>query len=610
MAAQTFLKLLPLVLNTTYPEVKLITKLNNFFDFDHNVFLLETSTNINRFVGIQNVEESTTPRSVCVFNTTIGSEITGMETRQEISSKNTFMIVALKSSEFEINLKFLTRIKAIQALHFGLKIGVFLSDSASSEDIRKIFEWSWKNRIINIFIVTYAGSERLNLFSFNPFGTFNVINVTSDETYDNYFLRQDTNFQQYPLRLGATFRWASDQKFWFAIFQVWNSSFLEIENNFTSMSEFYDDGIDLIPKYFIRSKGLIMANAMYPFEIVPIVIAVPEALPYSEFSAYLRTITSDQLFSFAFFSIAAVMLLLFIFRYIKYKFFLFFQSVADVVNLLMNDNSSIQYQRLTCIEVFIIVPLTFVGFVVVNGILSNLQSHLTRPIIQPQINTIEEIYRLPYPMITWLDDWKGDLIDSLNEISKHNDWSDKIETVEWYQFEQNAEKFNRSITLFIDLNYANMLLRVQKQLQIKGFYILRKEIFKYFASYIANTEFPFIERLNEIVLWIQSAGLFNLWKRQHFRIVENRALENYVRSQDSDSGTFPLPKLIIYGWIASSFVFFVEIIYSHFKVSVNKTILNIVASFQRFYMRCMRGIVHRDVDQHVSTFDSGQSYVF
>lgn len=125
------------------------------------------------------------------------------------------------------------------------------------------------------------------------------------------------------------------------------------------------------------------------------VIVVPEALPYPEFLSYLLLITSKNVFGYCSVTIVAIMILLSIFRYIKEKKIWFFQSVVDVISLLMNDNGTIKYHKLSPSERFMIVPLTFVGFVIAHGIFSNLQSYLTRPIHQPQINTID-VYRSPY----------------------------------------------------------------------------------------------------------------------------------------------------------------------------------------------------------------------
>lgn len=67
--------------------------------------------------------------------------------------------------------------------------------------------------------------------------------------------------------------------------------------------------------------------------------------------------------------------------------FSFFETVADVINLLMNDNEYIRYQQLSAIELWIVVPLIFVGLIFVNGILSA---------VRPQIDTMDDLYASPF----------------------------------------------------------------------------------------------------------------------------------------------------------------------------------------------------------------------
>lgn len=139
------------------------------------------------------------------------------------------------------------------------------------------------------------------------------------------------------------------------------------------MSEYMENEVFMFPTLFIQNDPRNLN--MYHMHIRPVVIVVPEALPYSEFSAYLKTITSDIFFTYFLILIASVIVMLSVFRYKKHNKSVFFQSVTDVVNLLMNDNGYIEYGLLSRYEAFLIVPLTFIGLIFVNGIWSNLQSY-------------------------------------------------------------------------------------------------------------------------------------------------------------------------------------------------------------------------------------------
>lgn len=47
-------------------------------------------------------------------------------------------------------------------------------------------------------------------------------------------------------------------------------------------------------------------------------------------------------------------------------------------------------------------------------------------------------------------------------------------------------------------------------MDIKGYHISQLLISKYILSYGVNDEFPFVDRLNENIHWIRSAGLYDV----------------------------------------------------------------------------------------------------
>lgn len=72
MGIEKILNLLPMFL-VDYPEVRLVNKLNNSFNFDHNVLLLDQSSDRTIFINSGNL-----PRSLYVFN--VNSTVEGLET--------------------------------------------------------------------------------------------------------------------------------------------------------------------------------------------------------------------------------------------------------------------------------------------------------------------------------------------------------------------------------------------------------------------------------------------------------------------------------------------------------------------------------------------------
>lgn len=565
---------LPIIICGEYQEQQLISELNKFFNFDHNILFLDTTVDINRFIYTK-VRRKFTPTSLYTFEIVDGN-ITGMVNLTKINSKNTFLIVSPNGSNYERNLNLLTKIKKIQRLQLKMKIGLFFQEIVSSEDLRKIFEWSWKHRIINIFAATYVDSEAdqrtisdglLNIFTFNPFGTLTVVNFTGSKTYASLFLRQNCNFHQHPLRVIRR-RW---DYFWPTVFRVMNASYTEVSYNATTFSDVFENQFDVV------SGVTISIDLRNPIAIVKyntLVIVVPEALPYDEFAAYLHAILKDSFFGYSVTIIVGVMLILIVVRYITQKRILLLQSGGDVLNLLMNDNASIKYQQLHRSELFLIVPLTFVGLVIVNGILSNLQSYLTRPILQPQVHTVEDIYNSLSTIVAQSEYQKSMVADTLTNLFKRDDWEDKIR-IDGDVINQ-AETYNRSLTFLALTETANQLLRVQKQLGIKGYHITDTYIRQYFNTYIVHDAFPFTERLNELIHWLQSAGLFNEWSRRESRANDKKFLQlkrEQLNISNDDKRTdavdkienVPIPMFVVYGWIASIIVLVMEIIWKNFN---------------------------------------------
>lgn len=291
---------------------------------------------------------------------------------------------------------------------------------------------------------------------------------------------------------------------------------------------------------------------------------VPEALPYPQFSSYLQTITSDSFFGYSLIIIVGVILLLTYFRYRKQKKILFYKSVIDVVSLLLNDNSGIKYGRLSITEVFSIVPLTFAGLIFVNGILSTLQSYVTRPIMQPQIDTLEDIYWCPYPIYTALKDEAIYVADILSNLSNTGDWSNKIRVVESEEFLRQIGTFDKSKSFLLGRSFVNSVIRTQKKLNIKGYHIPRFYVYKFIGSYSVHNAFPFYERINEILHRIQSAGLYAHWIRDDEKRHANFLLQTYKPSkinENIDFVRFQLPMPIIYGWCLSIVIFVFESIW-------------------------------------------------
>lgn len=570
----------------TFNELKLIMELNNFFNFDHNIFLLHSSVDINRFINGTRSSEYTTPQSLYVFESADEDNDYGIK-MNEITSKNTFIIVVPASASFEINLNLLIRLKEIQVLQVNMKIGIFFLHIVSREDLQKLFEWSWKQRIVNIFAVTHShpkvvqGLNRdfsLNIFTFNPFETFDVIDVTESESYDNFFLSQDSNFRNFSFRLNFTFFEDLDENVMLGLFSVLNASFVVQNgdvNESISETQINVNEIFIVPRPSVASDG--DRHNLYPMERESMVIIVPQALPYSQFGAYLQAIATHSLLCYSFTSIAVIIMFLSLFRYKRRRKILFFQSAADVANLLLNDNGYVKYQQLFDIEILIIVPLTFAGLIIVNGTLSALQSYLTRPINQPQIDTIEDLYQSSFCIYTWGEYWEVQVTDVLTNHMEHGNWTDRVRLMDVESLFNEVEMYNRSMAFLRDQESMMIPLKIQKQLKIRGYHISHIRVSTELFSYAVNYDFPFVERVNTILHRMFDSGLFHLYQRKNYATYEHSILKKnleLLKNRDEiDIERFPIPIFIVYGWVAGLIVMFIEILFkkfTHLQILLNK----------------------------------------
>lgn len=91
-----------------------------------------------------------------------------------------------------------------------------------------------------------------------------------------------------------------------------NESHVVVPGEYLTSLKLSESRIDILPQLYRMDYAT--SYDVYPIETENYVIIIPEALPYSEFSAYLRTVISDPFFGYSSIAIVVVMLLLIIFR--------------------------------------------------------------------------------------------------------------------------------------------------------------------------------------------------------------------------------------------------------------------------------------------------------
>lgn len=230
-----------LIISRQYQEAEILRQLNDFFKFDHNIFLLDSSVEVDNFIPFYTeLQSEYTPQSIYFFKSVDDNSLS-LETVNKIKSKNTFLIVVPDNSSIKNNLKLMTLVKEIRQLKINMKIGVFFSHSVLTDNLHELFELCWKNGIVNIFAALYSENitessfkSLLNIFTYNPFGSFKVVNVTG-KSFDHFFLNKNPNFQQHTIRTAILENtWTkhsndslhyelANEKLWQSVFRVLNA---------------------------------------------------------------------------------------------------------------------------------------------------------------------------------------------------------------------------------------------------------------------------------------------------------------------------------------------------------------------------------------------------
>lgn len=564
--------------------VQLIDGLNTFFQFDHNIFFMDSTNNHDRWI------RSTLSSSKCralndyppqtsySFEDFLDTDnTTDPMALNATISKNQLLIVVVERLKFKNDSMLPALIKHIHKLNINVKVGVFFTSNLTTLDIvEQWFRWSWSSGIVNIFgafhFKAVDGETTFNVFKYSPFSSFHLINVTLSECCRDYFSNKIPNYRQHPLKLEVVREFPVsffEDIFWNTVLDVFNASasmlYVSYKDSFSrgklvadvSQQQDYIDGYS--------------QQLLYPHAQSMLVMIVPHAQPYSTLMAYLRNGIWSRFIVLACIVIASSSVVLMVSGYLKQKKIFLFQCIADVVNLLLNDNAAINYRSLDRSNAFVIVPLTFTGLIVMNGVASLFRSHLTSPIYQDQINTLEGLYKSSLPILTDEIEWKDKLVGLLEHMTNYGNWSNRVVGRDSIDLINEMETFNNSIAFFADNYEASVFLEAQIWLGVKIYHVLSETfLVKYLISYLAATEFPFREALNDIVHQLSAAGLIDRWiAEQDERQTEKLWKLNLSRQIWNETNDFSVLTLVWCGWITSVAVFICEIIWHRVKTFRN-----------------------------------------
>lgn len=550
----------------------LIKQLNDFYQFDHHIFLMDSATNLNRWFSMLTTD-TFTPQTVYTF------PAIHHKPQNVTAGKNTFLVVVTEDLTSEKRSQVFDQIQAISNLDKNVRIGVFLArDITSLSRVKKLLRWSWNAGIVNIFCAFNFGladsDPTFNVFKYDPFGAFDLVNLTGSEYLVEYFPDKRPNYREHPIRFQVVddlSDYFTHVQFWETVCRAFNASMLKMYIPYEQYRAGERDVVDIYHhEQIVYDTKLVQ---MYPYRQEFLVLTVPHAHRYSDVAMYLQSGTWTMLFVIAFIVIVTSSLLLIVSSYIQRRKIVTLQCVADVVNLLVNDNAGIRYQNLHRADIFIVVPLTFAGLIVMNGIVSLFQSFITSPIYEPQINTLEALYKSSVPIVELDPVWANEFVAILTGITKYNNWRDKMYLT---TFINNVNTSNRAYPITAKFQFkgdAQAFLEVQKRLSLEWYHMISDTFLaRYLFAFKTSPEYPFIDHINGILHALNSGGISSKWEKYaEERYVEKLYKEDYdlqfYHDNESDVRKFAVPTVVWIGWIASTIVFISEIIWNRVTLS-------------------------------------------
>lgn len=539
-------------------SLHLINGLSDFYNFDHHIYLIDSSADLNLWFPSSSQLNGIIPRTVYTVD-----KLSERIVHMAIPAKNAFLVVVVGDLTSP---QLLLHIKTIRGHHINVRNGIFLTKNITSlTSVEKLLRKSCMDDIVNIFVAFHlsVGKDKpssFNVFKYDPFRAIGLINVTRSESFRDYFSDSTPNYQKQPLRfteflkIGVRF---FDKHFWETVVSVFNASMSLAR---ISVGRPIEGDILIHEQKYIH-------GSTYPHQQAMLVMIVPHAQPYSDFIEYVRRGNWMLLFVYAVIVIVSSLLLLIASGYLHKQKILLRQCVIDILNILMNDNATIRYGNLHRADVCVIVPLTFTGLIVTNGILSVFESYITVPIYQPQINSLNDLYASSVPILASEVHHKSKVVKWLEVLSKRDGWTDKVYEMSLKKQSKEVKSFNNSIAFFASDLEAGSFLEVQRRLNLKAYHLLSGNFFdNSLSSYLIRPDFPYIEAINDIIHRLNGAGLIGKWTMERnakmVKMLMKRNRNRHIKIGD-ESGTdeFTVPTAVWCGWIASVVAFIFEIIW-------------------------------------------------
>lgn len=541
---------------------QLISSLNKFYHFDLNIYL-KSNVDLLRREGINN---DTVLRTII----TCDNDKTAKFTK---CGNNIFLIATMNSTEIERNLV-LNVVKKLFQANIEIKIGIFYDKQVTPSflEISKLFQWCWSFLILNVFVTYYTEMNTLHSLTFNPFGSFSVINLT-DLNPDKYFTSKTGNLQGHQIRTylineyqtafltkNNTSLAGPHGNLYSFILEKMNATLhvplLKIEPYDTQKVKklFENKSFDIFPQAIIvvSSHSFLTTIGMENLNVL-----VPQSKPYTIINALILSILNKCAFLVLSSIILFIVLSLIFIRFVQSGKFLVLKSFTQTSVLLITGNIHLNSRKLTKSEILILVPWTFAGVVITTFIFSVLYNHLTVTTYEPEVNTFQDIEQYGCNIHA---PGQG-IADKVREIIGENLFH-KISIVNSEEIMHNIAIYNTSNCYLLTDSRIQAVLERQKRLNIKGFHLPKQYASKVPCSFLIRPDLPYVDKMNYIILRSFDSGLFLKWKSDlYYELVEIDYFPKTFVSNVEVTNYYVLSYILVLGWCFSVICFIFEILY-------------------------------------------------
>lgn len=481
-----------------------------------------------------------------------------------------------------------TATKELSYWNVKVKIGIIIVTNTSHmmayderlKFVKKIFDWSWSNRIVHLFVLYLENDHNNFVFTYNPYKSNKIIQVDATEL-SMYFPDKSSNLYGHQLHISYLYEDASirytkngfesrDGKMCEYILNGLNATYrVTFRENVTfGLYEalILNGSVDFTPRrYFMNNVSSPKARIFtYPVTIDYIILMMPAAKPFNQFEGFLKNFTVNNSIVLIIVPIVLIVAVLWMFRLMKSAKSMLLQSVVDVVNLLLTLDGG-KHTSDSCSDRLFVLSLAFGGFFFTNGVLSIFISLLTQPVTQAEINTFDQFDKTSLKVAVPDPAYTFDLLQLA--AVKGKNWTNRVE--EAYRLEKfiyQMYSYNTRYAYFLTRSRSDVLIERQKHLSLRGYHIPQEYFSLFLTAYYIGSRAPFKERVDQLILQAFQAGLYDKWNRDTYpNLIKVGYFKKFDVIRDDPEEEMNVLVVPIYGWCLSVALFLIEIGYVQLK---------------------------------------------